>query len=144
MKGCCGCWYILVYGIYSSGDPNLKPSSTFKVEVLENFLPFCDIKTSIICGLKGVFITQLSWYTTYANSMHTLPTLTAHPSQLPLRFRHHSSPDESDTSADLSDPGGPTCFSPEVLEAYEDEDKRTEAEAKRRWVGLLSWQHMID
>ena len=73
-----------------------------------------------------------------------LPTPIAHPSQLPPKFRHHSSPDESDTSADLSDPGGPTCFSPEVLEAYEDEDKRAEAEAKRRWVGPVAMAAEID
>ena len=73
-----------------------------------------------------------------------LPTPIAHPSQLPPKFRHHSSPDESDTSADLSDPGGPTCFSPEVLEAYEDEDKRAEAEAKRRWVEPVAMAAEID
>ena len=59
----------------------------------------------------------------------------AHPSMLPPRFHPHSSPEDSDTAADITELALPTCMSPEtVLEKYDDEEKRMEAQERRQFA----------
>ena len=55
------------------------------------------------------------------------------PNQSPSpRFRHLSSSEDSDTPTEASDRS--SLFSPEVLEKYDDEERRLDAEERRRCV----------